>query len=150
MTKQMEERNAAEQRSASFSLDGASRQNEVRSFHVAVESSDEISYKASNSFFCFRHKLRRSTTELWWRSTSWKRSAVSWGGRSMLRTMRLPGESSLHSSVYLHHSGRLLRKCSFCFLATNGCILCVLGSIPKSEKTKGNCSNWTTASSFCR
>lgn len=50
MTKQMEERNAAERRSAS--LDGASAQNEVRSFNLAVQGSDKIFYESSNLFFC--------------------------------------------------------------------------------------------------
>lgn len=46
MTKQREtlERNAAEKKntSLSLSLDGASRQKEVRSFHLAVNGSDKI------------------------------------------------------------------------------------------------------------
>lgn len=44
MTKQMEERNAAEQRSASL--------DEVRSFNLAVQGSDKIFYESSNLFFC--------------------------------------------------------------------------------------------------
>lgn len=58
MTKQREtqERNAAEKKktSVSSSLDGAWRQKEVRSFHLAQNGSDKIFYQLLHSFHSFQ------------------------------------------------------------------------------------------------